>query len=92
MPGADQETNVPSSAETMTIAASETVLAEFALTLFLEVAGDLAQKLALECGTNRNRSASLIESALGRSAQLRVGWSSCSHPSISRHRATNCHP
>jgi hypothetical protein len=36
----------------ITIAASETVLAEFALTLFLEVAGDLAQKLALECGTN----------------------------------------
>jgi hypothetical protein len=65
IPGADQEANVPSSAETITIAASDAVLAEFSLTLFLEVAGDLAQKLALERGTNRNRSASLIESALG---------------------------
>ena len=36
MPGARQETNVPSSAETTTIAASETMLAEFALTLFLD--------------------------------------------------------
>ena len=35
MPGARQETNVPSSAETTTIAASETMLAEFPLTLFL---------------------------------------------------------
>ena len=35
MPGACQDTNVPSSAEITTIAAIETMLAEVALTLFL---------------------------------------------------------
>jgi len=55
IPGADQETNAPSSAETITIAASETVLAEFALTLFRESGGNVTPKLALKL---RNQSQS----------------------------------
>ncbi len=48
IPGARHQTNVPNSAETTTIAASETVLAKFALTLFSNPAAHLIQKLSLK--------------------------------------------
>jgi hypothetical protein len=48
MPGARHETKVPKSADTITIAASETMLAKFALTLFLEPGGALTPKLSLK--------------------------------------------